>query len=296
MKKLTFITVVAFIFSMSVDSSAQFFAGAWGGYGFPSNVKAFSSNTTINGNSVSVTSQSISRGSGVSAGVYGGYMVTKNIGFELGVSEKFSSSNTSTGTTSTADSFPPRATTTTTIHTAKAGLLSLTPGIRLMVGDGKLKVYTVTGLIFAFPSAVTFENNSTSTTTSSSGSVTNVSDEIYTYSGGMIIGFHGAAGIVYMLSDKIGIFGEVFGNIQNWAPGQRLITTDTYNGADVLNNLTTNEKQTNYESSYTYSTNASTPGSPAQSPKIYLPFSSWGINIGVHFSFGGNAAATATPQ
>ncbi len=279
MKKLSVITAVAGIFISQINSKAQgLYVGIGGGYGIPSQVQTFYPTYTSNGSTSTFTSQSVSYGQGVSVGIYGGYMITRNLGVELNISDKFSYNSTSTNSNSTTDF------TNMTNYTAKGGLFRFTPGIRLMTGENKLKIYTVTGLIIGLPSA-SIEENSTSTNSSQTGSITNTDDEISTYSGGIIIGFHGAIGAIYMVSDKIGIFGEVFGDFQTWTPSQLLITTYTENGVDELGQLTTSEKQTNFVSSFT-STNSSSPGSPSQNTKVYLPFSSFGINIGVRFSFG----------
>lgn len=273
---------------IQIHSNAQsIYAGVGVGYGFPSQVQPFYANSSSDPTSTSVTSKSYSLGTGMSVGVYGGYMFTNNIGLELNVFDKFSSSTTTTVTTSSPTN------STTDVYTAKGMLFGLTPAIRLSVGEGKLRVYTVTGLIIGFPSTTLEDNGSATHITGGGGSVTNTSDEINTYSGNLILGFHGALGVLYNISDKIGIYAELAGNFENWAPSEQLITTYTLNGADELGGLTTSQKQTNYVSSYTSSNNNTSPGSPTQSAKVYLPFSSWGFNIGVHFSFGGNSAAAA---
>lgn len=300
MKKLTLIATVAGIFLAQANTQAQgMYAGLGIGYGFPSQVQAYTPGSTSSGTSTTVTSQSVSLGTGMSIGVYGGYMLSKNIGLELGISDKLSSSTSTTSSNSSVDSSGSAVTTTngSNVNTVKSSLFRLTPAVRYAVGDGKLQGYMVTGLIIGFPSA-TNETVGTNTSTTTFGgtllsSSTNTSDEIVTYSGSMIIGFHGAIGAMYSLTDKIGIFGEVSGNFQTWAPSESQITTYTVNGVDQLSGLTTSQKQTNYESNYTTNSASSTPGSPAEAPKMYLPFSTWGITIGLHISLGGGAAAAA---
>jgi hypothetical protein len=77
-----------------------------------------------------------------------------------------------------------------------------------------------------------------------------------------------------------------------------MVTTFTSNGVNELSALTTNQKLTDYLSSYITSSNTSS-GSPYQTTKIYLPFSSFGLNAGLHFSFGSGSVpttATAAPK
>jgi hypothetical protein len=288
MKTLRLLTAMAGLFIGQINSHAQgVYFGVGGGYAFPSGLQPFTTDASTTPTGASYTSKSYSLGSGVPVMIYGGYMVTPNIGLELGISEKFTSSTSSTVNAVDTTGFTVR--TSTDVWTAKGSLFSFTPAIRLMTGAGKLQLYTVTGLVIGIPSA-TLEDAGTTVITNPGGTTTDVTDRVWTYSGGMVYGFHGAAGVVYMLSDKIGIFGEVAANLENWAPGQSLITTATSNGSDMLPQMTTSEKQTDYVSSYSVVYASSSPGSPAQSAKIYLPFSSWGINIGVHFSLGGSAA------
>lgn len=294
MKKLSIIAAVAGIFIAQLNTQAQgLYAGLGVGYGFPSQVGAFYPGSSASSGSVSYTSQSYSLGAGMAVGVYGGFMISKNFGVELGISDKFSSSTSSTAATSSIDTGTGFSSVTTgsDVYTAKGSLFRLTPGIRLATGgDGKLQGYSVIGLIIGFPSATLEDAGSGSTvTTDILGTTTTsyTSDEITTYSGGMIIGFHGAIGVIYAVSDKIGIFGELNGNFQNWAPSQGLITTATVNGADVLSSMTTNEKQTNYESSYTVTSTSNSPGNAREASIMYLPFSSWGLTVGIHMNFGG---------
>jgi hypothetical protein len=308
MKKLTFITAMAGSIFLPIISQAQdFYAGAGGGYNLASGTQAYMpspSTSSISGtvNTTSYTNQSYSFGSGGNAGIYIGYMFSKNIGFQLGVSDKFVSTNTSTVTSTTAG-----IGTSTEVWTLSDGMLMFTPAVKLMSNcDGKLQIYTVTGLIIGIPGTAMYEDKGTFSGTGSSGS----SDEVWQISGGTTIGFHGALGAVFMVSDNIGIFAEIDANLQNWAPSKQIITTGTsiFTSGGVtttdnyLSTYLTSQKETDFVSSYSTSSSTVTPnGSPTQSTKEYLPFSSFGINVGVHFSFGGGntggaGAATTTPK
>ncbi len=266
MRKLTFIAIAWLFMSQFALHAQGLYFGLGGGYGMPSGLadNSYHTNSTY-------TSSSISLGSGADLGVYVGYMMNKNIGLELGISDKFVSGATTTS--SDTGSFG-----SSNKQTFEGGMLRFTPAIRLQTGDGNIKVYSVTGLVIGMPMSVTNEN--VSTPNSSFGSTT---DDVITYSGGISIGFHGALGVLYMINDKIGIFGELSAYLQNWSPGEGLYTKYTVNGVDELGQMTTNEKQTNYVSSYTQ-TGSPSAGSPNQSTFIYLPYSSFGLNVGIHFS------------
>ncbi len=338
MKILSLIAALAGIVITQVNTQAQgLYVGVGGGYGFPSGVQAnpypASTTTFINGNNSSgtVTASSYSLGGGASVGAYFGYMMNKNVGIELGVADKLSSSTTTTQNQTYLDSAgggtvaSGSATTTTTI---KGSLFSLTPSIRLMAGDNgdKLRPFLVTGLVIGFPSS---EVDMTSSGTQNSGNSVDILSMTSTdkYSGGMIIGFHGALGIIYNVTDKIGIFGQVACNLQNWSPSKDVMTsTETQTGSGFIytNNTTstttygssvsTNSKTQNGTSTYngfsntfnynngngTSSQTTTTTGNTENvnvtntqnANNTYLPFSSWGISIGIHFNFGGGASSS----
>lgn len=293
MKKPILLLTIICIFILQVNSYAQgMYAGAEVGYAFPSQTRAFFADVNATPTFTSVTSKSYSLGEGVPIAIYGGYMFTNNIGLELNISEKFNYDISSSTTSSTP---PPPDIIDNHNYTRKGNMLGFTPGIRLSTGGDKFSIYSVTGLFIGIPSATLEDNETVVTTTGpagTGGTVTNNYDDVYTFSGNIVIGFHGAIGAMYNLSDRIGIFAEVAGDFEDWAPTERLITTYTVNGADMLGGLTTNEKQINYVDSYTTTAGSSSPGSPTQAARIYLPFSSWGISIGIHFSFGGGNATT----
>ncbi len=336
MKKLSILVAVAGLCFANLNTQAQgLYAGLGVGYGFPSCVQANpypASSTTLgtsSGSSGTVTGSSYSGGSGVSVGVHIGYMLNKNVGIELGIADKFTNSIATTQTQAyQADTLGGASagsgTGTTTI---KAGLFSLTPSLRIMAGDDgdKMRPYMVTGLVIGFP---TYVVDNTMSGTEDFGSNVGILSQTSTdtYSGGMIIGFHGALGIMYSLSDKIGIFGEVACNLQNWSPGKDIYTstetetglggtltdntttTTTYgssistntnakNGTEVFNGTasTFNYNGGNGTSSETITTTATTENvsetNSRNANNTYLPFSSWGITIGVHFNFGGGSSA-----
>jgi hypothetical protein len=266
MKKLSlFLTVCLTI--IQINSKSQgIYIGAMGGYGFPSMERDIY--TTVNN---TYTSNLYSYGSGMSLGIYAGYMVTKNIGFELEASDKLTSSFNLTSSDSNE----------TTIGTYKASMFKLTPAIRLVTGNDKLQVYMVDGMIIGFPT-LTNEFNESFT------SPANEYDFINTYSGGISIGFHGALGVNYSITDKIGVFAEFTGDFISWSPQQENLTTATENGTNILGSYTLSQKQLIFES--TYSTAGQTQNLPSQSTLVYFPFSSIGVTIGIHFSLNANTA------
>jgi hypothetical protein len=115
----------------------------------------------------------------------------------------------------------------------------------------------------------------------------NTQDQIWTYTGGSSFGFHGAIGLMYMVSDKLGIFGELAGYYQQASPSKGELTKSSFNGVDQLGITDTRDKQITYQSSYSDDAN-SNKGNPRVALTTHNPFSSFGFNIGIHFSLGSN--------
>ena len=87
---------------------------------------------------------------------------------------------------------------------------------------------------------------------------------------------------------KIGIFAEVAGNYQNFSVKKGSMTKYTIDGVDQMSSLDKIDKEVEFVDSYTYDSSA-TPNvnQPDQSTKFFMPFSSIGVNLGLHISFGG---------
>jgi hypothetical protein len=307
MKKTGIVTALLMgSLALSFNSSAQgVYVGIGGGYGFAAakmdlgpDQKTTQTQTNGVGPSTSTyTSNTYSLGKGINLGLYGGYMINKNLGAELGIAYLIGNSSKTTYendmTSITTNPFAATFTSTQNnvqTYTVKGSMLRLVPAIRIQCGEDKIHPYAVAGLIIGMAGKATGTNESVTTNTQSSGTPPANSDDIttITYSGGISMGFHGAIGVNYMVSDKLGIFAELSGNYQNYSPGKGVVTTSTSNGTDNLPKMTTSQIETDYSSSYTTTSNAApSPGTPTTASSMRMPFSSYGFNIGVHFSFGG---------
>ncbi|MGP8214588.1 MAG: hypothetical protein ACLQQ4_03395 [Bacteroidia bacterium] len=330
MRKLNLLLGITGIFFVQINASAQgLYIGAGGGYGFPAGLQPFNdygnngstsytdnynanTQTTTTTTTTNNISKSFSLGSGGVIGMYGGYMLTKNIGFELGIGDKLSSTTSSAFTASenyVETGGAGLAGSETWSHTytlTSGGSLQITPAVRLTVGNSQIHPYMVTGLVIGTAPSTTLEDQMFYNTSNqlAFGTSPYSQDLIYTISGGAMLGFHGAIGALYMFSDNLGISAEIFGNFMNWSPKKAVITTLTYNDADSSGNqhfLTENglNKEIDYVSSATTTTtNGANPSplTPQQHTQIYMPFSSYGIRISIHYNFGGGSSkVTAEP-
>jgi hypothetical protein len=280
-KQLIITSLCASVMTLTMNAQGLYL-GVGGGYGFSGAKQTINddskSTTSASGTSTEYTSHPVSLGKGINAGLYAGYMFGKNVGAEIGFSYLMGSKNTFTdeNTNSVLSSSDKN------VDEWKAKMIRIVPTIRIMGGEEKIHPYMKTGLIVGIGTKLT--NTYTSESSDPSGS--HSSEEIWDYTGGIALGFHGALGINYMISDKLGIFAEVAGNYQTWSPKKGTMTKSVYDGQDQMPYLDTRDKELEFVDSYTQ--DSSVPpdvNRPDKSTKFYLPFSSFGINVGLHLSF-----------
>lgn len=283
-KQLLFLAIFFSFISISFTQAQSVYMGIGGGYGFAAAKQSFfddyKTNASSSGSIYTQTAHPFSLGKGINTGLYAGYMFNKNLGTELGFSYLIGSKNVFTDeyNNSTIPS------SSKTEDEWRGRMIRIVPTIRMTAGEKKLRPYMKAGLIVGVGGKLYSDRHSIDVDPLS----TTTTEESWEYSGGMSLGFHGGIGINYMVNDKIGIFAEVAGNYQNWAMKKGSMTKYTVNGVDQMAMLDTRDKEIEFVDSYSYdSSTPSNPNQPDKSTKFYLPFSSIGINLGVHFSLGG---------
>ncbi|MDI1353580.1 MAG: outer membrane beta-barrel protein [bacterium] len=283
MKKITKITLALLSsFIVTQAYSQGMYANLGLGYGMSAGgtISPYDNSSVSNGSTTTYNYKSVSGGGsfgkGMQIGGTFGYMFNKNVGAELGISYlmggKITSKDVYTGTNSSS----------TDEYTYKGKMLRFAPGIRLTVGEGKIKPYMRTGVVIGVGTKLTETYHRTSV----NGSNTNIRDEETAYTGGISFGFACGLGMVYAINDNLGIFAELGIITQSWAPKKGEVTSSTLNGVDQLSGMTTSQKETEYLKSYSEVSPGSDPGSPNKSQQFKMPFSSAGINVGVHYTFG----------
>jgi hypothetical protein len=272
MKKY-FVKIALTVFVISLFANNLFAQGAYvninAGYGLSmssQNINGFY-NYTSGTNSVTKEQVNVSLGKGLNFGGAFGYMFNKNIGAELGVSYLIGGKSKETDTYTGG----------TTDYTLSAKMLRVIPSLIIASGLEGINPYAKFGLVIATGSTMyDYSDND-------NGDVTKMKMK---YSGGLGFGLYSGIGASFNLSDKMSLFGELNMINLSSAPTKSEITEETYNGTDVLPNLTTAEKETEYVDSYTYSTTTPAPDSePAKALKQKYPFGSFGLNIGLKISF-----------
>ena len=93
---------------------------------------------------------------------------------------------------------------------------------------------------------------------------------LYKESGNLALGFQGAGGVNFKVAKQLGIFAEIFGIGMSYGPGKRK-TLKTILVFRLANNT--------YSESGTYSLETIP-------PYPTIPFSSFGMNVGLTYTFG----------
>jgi hypothetical protein len=155
---------------------------------------------------------------------------------------------------------------TTIVYNKKqyASTISIMPSVIVKTNLENMTPYSRFGIIIGIPTK-NYEETATGT-----GAPTGTFKEKET--GGMALGFQGAFGINFKASKQIGIYTEIFGIGMNYAPGQ-IENTETYTGGTIIPVRT-------YEETWTPATGDNKAGKPRYS------FSSFGLNVGLTYTFG----------
>jgi hypothetical protein len=228
-----------------------------------------------NGNSFAIEQKPASFGSGFSANLAGGYMITRHIGIELGVHAILSPAKyTYSGYDPAYPSF-----TRTHVTEIKADLpVYIIPAVVLTTGD-ELKVYGRAGLVLPVSDKMVV-------TETYAGSLPGMTTDVFTtkIENRFGMGLQGAGGLAYVLNNHLSLWGEVSAISRNAYIKRSEITGYTQDGLDALPSYTTTQKVTEYdfESSSEHPVLATEPN---RQPTFSIPYSSIGLSVGVKYGF-----------
>lgn len=263
-------TTAIFIFIITaLCSNAQVYVNSNTSYGFSLAPMSISANYSP----AKIESVKGSFGKGLDVGIAGGYTFNNTISAEIDFTYLIG------GKIEFTDSYN----TSTPVETEElsARMYRIIPTIKFSGGE-KFKPYAKIGFIVGFGTRL--KDESVNYFSSWGGSVEKY-EETVIFSGGMSYGMKGNIGLDITLSEKLGIFTEINFISQAWAPKKAETTKYYINGVDKLSTLDVRDKETEFVESYNPSA-AIQPNQPNKSLKLYLPFSSWGANIGIKYTFG----------
>ncbi len=244
--------------------------------------------SNVSGNTTTFTSKNLNMGTGLNFGLRAGYMLNQNLAFELGLGYRMHKSEF---VSQYKNVFGSNEELNTYKDNYSFKMLQIPLTLRLSAGENKMKYYTRFGLNLGLGAKIVEESEITYVTTytgSPSIVTTDVRMETWEYNGGLSIGVVGGFGILYQLNDKMGLTFELNGNAQGYAPKRGVMTKYTFNGTDMMPNMTTSDKEIEYVNDYSYdSSNPPSDSQPTKELKFAWPLNTWGIGIGFNMNIGG---------
>ncbi len=265
----------ALLLGAGAVSAQGLYVGLQGGYGFgsPSDMIGETLVVSATGDQTSTAIYG-SYGGGINAGLNVGYMFSEHFGAELGISHFLGSSVTSRDVTLPSGS---------ATVTASSNQVRLAPSIILTTG-GDFAVYGKGGLVLPVGGSTVAEINDATNPLA-------VVEQGVESNGSMSIGFQGALGVSYNLSDNLSIFGELSAINLRIKSGTQTVTKYNVNGTDFLAALETYDIETTFvdelnagSNNLSYNSGYSTTRAK-ESLATTTNFNGFFINLGVKYSF-----------
>ena len=245
----------------------KFFVTVNAQYGFRTKNSYNDYNYTETSTKTTAENINSSLGNGLNAGGALGYMFTKNIGAEVGISYFSGDKNKKTVIFTNYKSSV----------THSSNMLQINPSLIISAGLKKINPYAKFGYMIGSGSILREYNEN------KNGDITLMK---FKYTDGLALGLNASVGVLYSLNDNISLFGQVNMTDMTYAPTKGERTEWTVNGVDQLPNATVNQKQIEYVDSYTEDSNNPQPDSqPYKDLKRYYPFNSFGFSLGLKYGF-----------
>lgn len=244
-------------FGVTAAAQAQGpYARLGAGYNF-----AMGSETKIQQNGNQAERIKLNYGKGVTGNLGLGYMFNPNLGAEIGFSylagEKTEVKSVYNNRVEN-DAFYSR-------------MLLIQPSLVVSAGKEGLNPYAKFGMVAA-KGKVMHEQEYTST------GVTQMEIE---QNGGWGLGLQAALGVDVDVTEQLGFFAELSFNNLTYAPDRAEVIAYRYNGVDLLHQMNTRNRETEYVDAYDVNNDSSL--RPRQELKENLPFSTLGLNVGLKF-------------
>ncbi len=273
--KQTTIALAMALFTFNSIAQKSFYAKLDGGYNWGTTSALYSpGNRNSNGTITSYEKVDLAFGKGINVGGSIGFNINKYFSTELNISYfKGGSVEVKNSDVSTSSSF-------SSTSNFSATMIRFIPSIVFTPGLEKINPYVRIGVIAGVSTLTIKQENSTTFMGSS-----DKTNQTRIMDGGVALGLQTAFGLSYKVNNKFSVFGEL--NIINlsYTPKKSEVTESTSNGVDNLASLTTKQKKTEFVDSYTEDSANSDPNTAEKELAPNLPFSSFGINVGVVYHF-----------
>ena len=216
-------------------------------------------------------------GSGIPIGLNVGYMFTEHIGFDLGFNYFMGSEVTS----AVNKSFVGDDVTTT----SKGYQIRVLPQLVVSTGsENALNFYSKFGLVLPVAGRTTFKKEGQVSVFTGTNFITKSILVEGNSTGKFSMGYTGALGATFNLSDNLSLFGELQLINLRIAGATQTITKYEFDGQDIMSSKTKQELETEYVTSLDEKSNTDT-NSPMKEIGSSTNYNSLGLNVGIKFRF-----------
>jgi hypothetical protein len=277
--KIALLIILPGLFTSQLMAQKKMYASIDAGYGIKMGTQTLlydSKSNNFNGSSTTTNKvKDVSFGKGFNFGAAFGYMFTKNVGAELGVSYLLGGKTKSTSDVTDVEGLLTSHRTGDMALSAK--MFRIIPSVVIDAGLEKIDPYAKFGLVIGLGSIKIESNNN------DNGDVTVKKTKV---NGGVALSLSSAVGVKYNINDMMSVFGELNMMTLSYSPSKGKITEYTENGVDQLPLMTTNEKEYKFVKENTYESSNPTPDSePNKEMHQKFPFGNFGINLGFRINF-----------
>lgn len=255
---------------ISSPYKSQIYSGANIGYNLGMAPQNIATSLTVQVNQTTRTNVKGSFGKGTSINAFAGYEIKPNLCLQLDVNFLYGIHYKATYLNDTLYKQE---------LDLSATMLKAAPSIIAKIGTGKTEPYLKAGVLFRLAGSIknktTFQDLQTQI----------ISDSHTKYNYGFSCGVVTSAGISSKINKKLKFTAELCVQLQTWSPKKAEVTKYTVNGEDRTAQLLPSQKTINFTNSYSTNANNYSGYKPNQQLKLYMPFSSIGINVGFIYTF-----------
>jgi opacity protein-like surface antigen len=267
--------VGALLLSAGAVSAQNLYVGVQAGYGMGTPGDVLGTTTVVSSTGDQTTTNIYgSLGGGANVGLNVGYMFTEHLGAELGFNYFLGSSVTTTDVT---------VPTGNATLMAKSTQMRILPSLIVTTG-GDFAVYGKAGLVLPAGGSTVAEYRDDTNPLA-------VVAQDFESKGALSLGFQGAIGVSYNLSDKLTLTGELSGVNMRIKGASRTTTLFTVNDTDILSGSDTYDKEVTYvdelnssSNNSAYNSNYST-SQAKESLATTTNFNGVFFNVGLKFNF-----------
>lgn len=266
MKKII-LSLGAFLLGLGASAQGPY-ASLQFGYAMGSSKEVIGSNYSMSGSTSTTTNVYGTYGAGIPITLGLGYNVNDNIGLDLGINYFMGSEQTVSEVSYTGYS---------SITKVSGYQIRLIPSVVVSSGfSNDFNMYAKAGLMMPVSGVTNFNM------VEDMGGIETITEG--ENHGQFSIGFTGALGANYKLSDNLSLFGELQGINLRVKSGTRTITRYEVGGTDYTSNMTTSQLETEYVDEVSSDDNTDA-NSPTKALASTANYNSLGLNIGVRFNF-----------